>query len=140
MIVIISAIYKSCNKHRENDFRRNFTGTLAHVIESQDPNANSSNMFPPPPPPYVSTLVNNNISTVPDATIRLNQTGSFNNINSQPQQQQQQTNLSHSTTTQIKPNDDVSINNTIISNNNNNRRSESPPPAYNEQLNRSENR
>jgi hypothetical protein len=136
MIVIISAIYKSCNKHRENDFRRNFTGTLAHVIESQDPNLNSNSLFPPPPPPYVSTLVNNNNNNnaVHDiASIRLNQHGSSINIINQPQQQ---SNLSQSTTSQIKPNEDASINTDII----NNRRSESPPPAYNEQLNRSENR
>jgi hypothetical protein len=136
MIVIISAIYKSCNKHRENDFRRNFTGTLAHVIESQDPNVNSNSLFPPPPPPYISTLANNiNNNNAIDGTIRLNQNGPAINLNTQPQQP---SNLLQSTSaSQIKPNEDVSINN---NNSNINRRSESPPPAYNEQLNRSENR
>ena len=47
------AVYKSCNKHRENDLLRRELGSYAHIIEPTDANFNmESNVYPPPPPPY----------------------------------------------------------------------------------------
>lgn len=59
MIIIIVAVYKSCNKNRDNDlFRREFNSAYAQlgIVESAATNADSGYLsslaFPPPPPPY----------------------------------------------------------------------------------------
>ena len=57
MIIVIIAVYKSCNKNRENNLRRDINNTFgANVVEVNDPNyystAAATAAFPPPPPPY----------------------------------------------------------------------------------------
>ena len=50
---IVLAVYKSCNKHRENDLLRRELGSYAHIIEPTESNFNlEPNVYPPPPPPY----------------------------------------------------------------------------------------
>lgn len=59
MIVIILAVYKSCNKNRENEVRRDINGTYAHIVDGHETRYSyNSGLFPPPPPPYgfVATL------------------------------------------------------------------------------------
>lgn len=68
MVVIILAVYKTCNKNRENEIRREINSTYAHIIDGTEYNAlacsntttatSASNLFPPPPPPYRSVVGN----------------------------------------------------------------------------------
>lgn len=157
MIVIISAIYKSCNKHRESEIRRDINGTFAHVIDSnnQEPSLNTNGLFPPPPPPYgLVTSVGNNANSHLEM-----QPASGNNLLTNNHQ-----NLAQSFGSAIIKPDQLSNNNNNNNNANNanlsapvnwgpflantttspvlgttfanrlstNRRSESPPPSYQE--------
>lgn len=104
MVVIILAVYKTCNKNRELELRRELNGTYAHVIDgpgtggvgdvyasplsthhggygggyftSAAPNGGgaSSNLFPPPPPPYGSLVMPT--STTGSSTLPTNETSS----------------------------------------------------------------
>ncbi len=57
MIIIIVAVYKSCNKNRENDLRRDINTSFIHMGaggtgETSQADANYYSNFPQPPPPY----------------------------------------------------------------------------------------
>lgn len=77
MVVIILAVYKTCNKNREAEIRREINGTYAHVIEGcpgdlhPSPYINSSHLFPPPPPPYGSLMANSSSQTGGTSTTSL---------------------------------------------------------------------
>lgn len=86
MIVVVLAVYKSCNKRREIEIRRDINSTYAHVItEGIDQNVNNTALFPPPPPPYgLVTDPAINPSSVqteikPEQTLPNNQTATPNN-------------------------------------------------------------
>ena len=76
------AVYKSCNKHRENDLLRRELGSYAHIIEPAESNFNMEpNVYPPPPPPYGFV---NSSSTNP-MTGRTDMENSNSNANTQSQ-------------------------------------------------------
>jgi len=107
MVVIILAVYKTCNKNRELELRRELNGTYAHVIDgpgtggvgdvyasplsthhgygggyftSAAPNSGgaSSNLFPPPPPPYGSLVMPT--STTGSSTLPTNEVSSATTV------------------------------------------------------------
>ncbi len=68
MIIIIIAVYKSCNKNRENDLRREINTSFAHmggVEPSQAEAANYYSNFPQPPPPYGLVVDANSAPSMP---------------------------------------------------------------------------
>jgi hypothetical protein len=67
MIIIIIAVYKSCNKNRENELRREINTSFAHMGGLDSPMAdNYYSNFPPPPPPYGLVVDASSAATVPN--------------------------------------------------------------------------
>ena len=87
MAFIVLAVYKSCNKSRENELMRRELGSYAHIVEPSDSNFNMehSNLYPPPPPPY-GFVVNPPTSNPNGASGNPGGTEEYTNTNGQSHQ------------------------------------------------------
>ena len=104
------AVYKSCNKTRENDLLRRELGSYAQIVEPADSNFNQdANIYPPPPPPYgFATSATN---PLPERTNTDNLTHAApNSINPPPAGFKPE--FAQATTTTNQPNSSASSSNT----------------------------